>query len=173
MSLKQLDQKIVDGNLLVELREQFEKDKKQSVFTNGCFDLIHLGHIDYLLQAKQLGDVLIVGVNSDHSVRGLEKGLARPIKDERQRATILAALQFVDFVVIFDDPTPIELIKSLVPNVLVKGGDYSPHQKDDTQKNYIVGSKETLGSGNRVEVIPFLEGYSTSKLEQKIIDSVK
>ena len=173
MQLNKLEHKIISFDDLSRLKEEFKLENKQSVFTNGCFDLIHLGHIDYLMNARQLGNVLIVGVNTDDSVRRLEKGVSRPIKDENQRLMILAAFQFVDFVMLFDDDTPLRLIKELEPLILVKGGDYSVTQKDPDQQDYIVGSNEMIMLGNRVEVIPFVSGYSTSILEQKIIEAHK
>lgn len=171
MLLNKLEDKIVSLEDLSILQKEFKRENKKTVFTNGCFDLIHLGHIDYLRKARNLGDVLIVGVNSDDSVKRLEKGASRPIKDEHQRAIILAAFHFVDYVVPFDDDTPLNLINSIKPSVLVKGGDYSPNETNPEKKNYIVGSKETLLLGNEVKVIPFVVGYSTSKLENKIIEA--
>jgi D-beta-D-heptose 7-phosphate kinase/D-beta-D-heptose 1-phosphate adenosyltransferase len=173
MQLNLLDKKIILIKDLPRLKEELNQENKKSVFTNGCFDLIHLGHIDYLLKAKLLGDTLIVGVNSDDSLRRLDKGASRPIKDQNQRLIILAAFEFVDYVVLFDDDTPLRLIHALQPAILVKGGDYSPTQKDRDQKDYIVGSDEMLSIGNSVEVIPFVCGYSTSKLERKIIEAHK
>ncbi len=129
------------------------------VFTNGCFDLIHLGHIDYLAKASDDGDVLIVGLNSDTSARGL-KGPARPINNQDQRAMILASFQFVSAVVIFDEPTPLQLITTIQPDVLIKGGDYKPED--------IVGYEVVKAKKGIVKTIEFLEGYSTSFIEEKI-----
>ena len=173
MLLNKLENKIISIADLPRLRQEFKQENKKTVFTNGCFDLIHLGHIDYLLKARELGNALVVGVNTDDSVRRLEKGASRPIKDENQRLIILSAFEFVDFVILFNDDTPLRLIKELEPSVLVKGGDYSPTQKDPNQKDYIVGCNEMITLGNRVQVIPFVSGYSTSKLEQKIIEAHK
>lgn len=131
---------------LPEARKQVDIWKKANqtiVFTNGCFDLIHKGHIHYLMEAKALGDYLIVGVNSNTSVARL-KGAERPIKDQQSRVLLLAAMQFVDLVVIFEEDTPITLIEGLLPDILVKGGDWKPHQ--------IVGSEVVLkhgGQGNK------------------------
>ena len=155
--LKQIKNKIVSLNEAVEKRQLWKEQKV--VFTNGCFDLIHLGHVDYLSKAADLGNKLIIGVNTDASVSKL-KGNHRPIKDELNRSTILAAFSFVDLVVLFDDDTPIHLINQLKPNVLVKGADY---KIDD-----IVGAKEVIKNGGKVELIPFVEGHSTSSLEAKI-----
>jgi len=129
------------------------------VFTNGCFDLLHPGHIHGLEQSRQLGDVLIVGLNSDRSVRQL-KGPMRPVIPEAERAEILSALESVDAVVIFDEPTPREVISRLLPDVLVKGGDWPGDQ--------IVGREEVEAAGGRVVSLPFVPGYSTSAILEKI-----
>ncbi len=129
------------------------------VFTNGCFDILHLGHIDYLEKTRGLGDKLIVGLNTDASV-GRLKGADRPIKDERTRAHLLAALEFVDAVVLFDTDTPLELIQAVLPDVLVKGGDYQIRQ--------IVGYEEVVANGGEVMTLPFIEGHSSSGLIDKI-----
>lgn len=129
------------------------------VFTNGCFDLIHPGHIRYLLEARALGQRLVVGLNSDASVRGL-KGESRPIMDEQARALLLACLLMVDLVVIFDEETPIELIRALRPDLLVKGGDYRPEE--------IVGAEEVLAWGGAVRVLSLIDGYSTTAIEARI-----
>jgi rfaE bifunctional protein nucleotidyltransferase chain/domain len=130
------------------------------VFTNGCFDILHLGHIDYLTKAADLGDRLIIAVNTDASVSAL-KGPSRPIIDEETRAMKLASLVFVDAVILFGEQTPLKLITEVKPNVLVKGGDYTI----DT----IVGASEVQDNGGEVEVIPFLEGHSTTSIINKII----
>jgi D-beta-D-heptose 7-phosphate kinase/D-beta-D-heptose 1-phosphate adenosyltransferase len=129
------------------------------VFTNGCFDLLHLGHITYLEEARTYGDRLIVGLNSDASVRRL-KGDLRPILPEQERARMLAAFQFVDAVCIFEEDTPLNLIQTILPHVLIKGGDYMP----DT----VVGSEIVQQNGGKTMIIPFLEGYSTTRLIEKI-----
>lgn len=129
---------------------------KSVVFTNGCFDLLHLGHLTYLQQASDLGDILIVGLNSDLSVRKL-KGEKRPILNEMNRSSIIAALEFVDFVVIFDEDTPLNILSKLKPNILVKGGDYSIDQ--------VVGKQ----FANQVKILPFIEGYSSTSIINKIL----
>ncbi len=134
--------------------------QKKIVFTNGCFDLLHLGHINYLSKAKDLGDVLIVGVNTDRSVKMLDKGENRPVTDENARATIVAALHFVDAVVMFDEETPYELIKTVQPDVLVKGSDYRTED--------IVGYDIVKKKGGEVVTINFLPGYSTTSILEKI-----
>ncbi len=128
-------------------------------FTNGCFDILHRGHIYSLSQAASEADCLIVGVNSDASTRGL-KGPGRPINDEQSRALVLASLLMVDAVVIFDEPTPINLITSLKPDVLVKGGDYTVDN--------IVGAKEVIANGGRVVINPIVEGFSTTGIIEKM-----
>lgn len=130
------------------------------VFTNGCFDLLHPGHVTYLAQARALGDALVVGVNTDASVRRLDKAPDRPLVAEDARALVLAALESVDAVCLFDEDTPSALIEALLPDVLVKGGDYALHQ--------VVGRDAVEGAGGRVELIPFVEGYSTTALLKRI-----
>ena len=139
---------------------QLRKNGSKIVFTNGCFDILHLGHIDYLMKSADLGTHLIVGINTDKSVRMLGKGLSRPIQDEISRATIIASLQFVSAVVLFDESTPYELIKKIQPEVLVKGADYKPED--------IVGYDIVMAKGGFVSTIEFLEGFSTSTIEKKI-----
>jgi rfaE bifunctional protein nucleotidyltransferase chain/domain len=133
------------------------------VFTNGCFDLIHQGHIDYLSKAADCGDLLIVGVNSDDSVRRLAKGPSRPLQDQESRALIIASLHFVSSVVIFDEDTPYELIRLVQPDVLVKGSDYRVDQ--------IAGHDIVQAKGGEVKLIDFLQGFSTSAIEKKIRQS--
>jgi len=139
--------------------EEWRLQGKRIVFTNGCFDLLHPGHIDYLQKARELGDVLIIGLNDDDSVRRL-KGPTRPINPLSDRAIMLASLRAVDMVVSFTEDTPLELIKSLMPDVLVKGGDYEPDS--------IVGAKEIRESGGEVIVMPFVDGHSSSELIERI-----
>jgi D-glycero-beta-D-manno-heptose 1-phosphate adenylyltransferase len=137
------------------------KDHK-IVFTNGCFDLLHLGHVDYLAKAADCGKKLVIGLNSDASTSRL-KGPTRPITDQKSRAYLLASLFFVDAVVLFDEQTPFELIKSIMPDVLVKGADYTI----DT----IVGADIVLANGGEVKTIDYIDGYSTSEIERKIRNS--
>lgn len=134
---------------------------KKIVFTNGVFDLMHLGHVDYLSKAKDCGDVLIVGMNSDSSVKMLNKGDTRPLQDQQSRAMVLASLSFVDFVVIFDEETPYDLIKAVQPDVLVKGADYKVEQ--------IAGHDIVLARGGEVKLIELVSGYSTTAIEKKIL----
>jgi rfaE bifunctional protein nucleotidyltransferase chain/domain len=141
---------------------QWKEDRERVVFTNGCFDLIHLGHIQYLLEARNLGTRLVVALNSDASVSKI-KGKHRPINDEDTRINVMASFYFVDAVITFDDDTPYEYIKRIIPNILVKGGDWPIDQ--------IVGNKIVLDNGGEVRSLSFIDGYSTTKLEQKIITS--
>ena len=143
------------------------KDRK-IVFTNGCFDIVHRGHIDYLAKASDLGDELVVGINSDASVKRLNKGSSRPLQDEETRAMIIASLHFVSAVIIFDEDTPLDLIGAVKPNVLVKGADYSAVETDTKNKKYIVGSDIVRANGGEVKTLEYLEGYSTSAIEEKI-----
>lgn len=135
---------------------------KTIVFTNGCFDILHAGHIASLTEAASHGDILIIGLNADTSIRGL-KGPNRPVNDENARALMLASLVMVDAVVLFSDPTPMQLILTIQPDVLVKGGDYKIED--------IVGAKEVMSRGGRVIVNPIVEGFSTTSIINKIQNS--
>ena len=168
--MKQILNKIYSLGKLASLVTEWKSNGEIVVFTNGVFDLIHQGHIAYLDEAAQQGTRFIIGLNADSSVKTLAKGPARPIKDQKSRAVILAAMQFVDAVVIFNESTPLHLIEMLKPNVLVKGGDYNPNESDPNNKQYIVGRETVNANNGAVKVIPFLEGFSTTSLEQKIID---
>ncbi|MEN9972204.1 MAG: hypothetical protein RIS20_551 [Bacteroidota bacterium] len=137
------------------------------VFTNGCFDVLHLGHVRYLAAAADLGKHLIVGINTDESVRRLGKAPNRPINPNDARATLIAALGFVDLVVFFNEDTPLELISALNPDVLVKGADYDKNEMDPSQKTYIVGSDVVRKNGGKVETIDLVQGYSTTEILKK------
>lgn len=141
--------------------ERWRETGDKIVFTNGCFDLLHYGHLHYLADARDLGDRLVIGLNSAASVRRL-KGPNRPINDEITRTHLLAALEVVDAVVIFEEDTPLELIQLVQPEILVKGGDWKPEQ--------IVGSDVVLALGGKVLSLPFIQGYSTTNIEQKILN---
>ena len=143
-------------NILGELRAK----GKRVVFTNGCFDLLHIGHLRYLEKAKALGDILVIGVNSDHSVRDL-KGPKRPLLPEAERAEILSGLECVDYVTIFNEPTPFEIISLFQPHILVKGGDWSEED--------VVGREVVEGLGGKVVIIPFVKGSSTTNLIETIV----
>jgi D-beta-D-heptose 7-phosphate kinase/D-beta-D-heptose 1-phosphate adenosyltransferase len=151
-------EKILERGALLERRRQWQQTGKRVVFTNGCFDLLHAAHVRLLEQARALGEVLVVGINSDRSVREL-KGESRPLVPEVERAEVLAALAVVDAVTVFDEPTPRELIAALLPDVLVKGGDWGTN---------IVGKEEVAAAGGRVVSLPYEQGYSTSELIERI-----
>jgi len=148
--------KIVTTAQLIPVLERARRDKQRIVFTNGCFDLMHIGHTRYLQAAKALGDILVVGVNSDASAKSLNKAPDRPIVGEAHRAEVLAALASVDYVVIFPEPDPLNLITALQPDVLVKGADWAA--------DAIVGSDVVEARGGRVVRIPLAAGYSTSAI---------
>lgn len=146
-----------DSNLNAQV-EAYKKENKKIVFTNGCFDLLHIGHVTYLEEAKKLGDVLIVGINTDASVRVL-KGPTRPIQNENDRSAILAALKAVDHTILFSEETPLNLIKKIKPDVLVKGGDWKIEQ--------IVGSDFVMSYGGQVKSLNFVNGKSTTAIIEK------
>ncbi|WP_243544255.1 D-glycero-beta-D-manno-heptose 1-phosphate adenylyltransferase [Pseudodesulfovibrio tunisiensis] len=154
-----------DNPKLVSIRSYLERRKKlpgdaRIVFTNGCFDILHPGHVDLLKRARALGDALVLGLNSDGSVRSLGKGEDRPINSQEERAFVLAALECVDFIILFHDSTPLELIKAVRPQVLVKGGDWAVEN--------IVGRDVVEKNGGKVVSLPLIEGYSTTALVEKI-----
>ena len=136
-------------------------------FTNGCFDILHLGHVSYLAQAADTAQHLIVAINTDASVKALEKVPNRPINPEIARALVLSALSFVDAVVFFEQQTPLEIIETLKPDVLLKGADYNAEQNNMQAKDYIVGSDIVKSYGGSVQTIPFVEGYSTTGILAK------
>ena len=152
---------ITDRNELIEIRFGLKKLNKILVFTNGCFDILHSGHVDYLNKAKQLGDYLVVGLNNDYSVKNI-KGEKRPVINELERATLLDNLKCVDYVTFFNEDTPEQLINSLIPDVLVKGSDW------DLDK--IVGREIVIANGGEVKTIEFSCNQSTSKIINLIID---
>ncbi len=138
------------------------------IFTNGCFDILHKGHVTYLAEAAQLGDRLIVALNTDASVRQQGKGEDRPVNNEEARGIVLAALGFVDLIVYFDGQTPIDVIKELLPDVLVKGADYDPNETDPSSKRYIVGSDIVRRNGGDVIAIELVEGFSTTSIISRL-----
>lgn len=156
-----IEAKIQSNDQLANTLALWRSAGDRIVFTNGCFDILHFGHLHYLADARALGERLVVGLNSGASVRRL-KGPNRPINDELTRTHLLAALEIVDAVVIFEEDTPLELIKLVQPDILVKGGDWKPEQ--------IVGSEVVLTRGGQVLSLPFVEGYSTTNIEQKILN---
>jgi len=153
-----LSPKIFTADTIAEQVNNWYKSET-IVFTNGCFDILHLGHIDYLNRSAKLGSKLVVGLNTDASVRKI-KGENRPIQDENSRLSILAGLECIDAVILFDEETPLELIKLVKPHILVKGADYKIEQ--------IVGAKEVKEYGGKVNTIALLEGYSTSNIVKRL-----
>ena len=160
-SLEILNSKILDKERLLVKLTDWKEENKKIVFTNGCFDLIHLGHIEVIARSADLGDILIIGVNTDNSIKRL-KGKNRPIVEEISRAKQLAALEFVDAVVFFDQDTPIDLIKAINPNVITKGGDYNTDQ--------VIGNDIVTQNDGEVVIIPLTHGYSTTSILEKIKD---
>lgn len=149
---------------IITLRESFRKERKKVVFTNGVFDIIHAGHVDYLIKSKAMGDILIVGLNSDASVRNI-KGEKRPLVPELQRAFVLSNLKPVDFVVIFEEDTPAKLIEKIIPDVLIKGADW--------EMNNIVGRDVVIKNGGEVKTIGFVNNQSTSNIIKTILERYK
>ena len=160
-SLEILNSKILDKERLLVKLTDWKEENKKIVFTNGCFDLIHLGHIEVIARSADLGDILIIGVNTDNSIKRL-KGKNRPIVEEISRAKQLAALEFVDAVVLFDQDTPIDLIKMINPNIITKGGDYNTDQ--------VIGNDIVSQNDGEVVIIPLTQGYSTTSILEKIKD---
>jgi rfaE bifunctional protein nucleotidyltransferase chain/domain len=158
--LEILQSKIIERTELAHRVARWKFQDKKIVFTNGVFDLLHKGHVTYLAAAADLGDILIVGLNSDTSTKTLNKGAGRPIQDQESRALILASLHVIDVVSVFDEETPAELIKLVKPHVLVKGGDWKPEQ--------IAGYDTVKSYGGEVLSINFIPGFSTTSIEQKI-----
>jgi rfaE bifunctional protein nucleotidyltransferase chain/domain len=145
---------------LISKIEDWKSHGLSIVFTNGCFDILHRGHVQYLYDAAQLGNKLVVAINTDSSVKLLNKGANRPINNEQDRAFLLAAMEFVSAVTFFNEATPLSIIQQIKPNVLVKGADYSPSQ--------VIGKDFIENYGGKLVLIPFVEGYSSSKIIQKI-----
>lgn len=158
LSYEEITAKSITLERALELFDSSFRKKNTLVFTNGCFDILHRGHIYYLSRARAMGDLLVVGLNNDKSVSSL-KGPGRPVNDEQARAVVLGGLAFVDYIILFPEDTPLKLISSLKPDILIKGGDY--------QKKDIVGYREVISWGGRVETIPLLEGYSTTSILDK------
>ena len=154
-----MENKLKSLSAVVKALSKLKRRRSKIVFTNGCFDILHVGHVDYLDRAKRLGDVLVIGLNSDASVRVI-KGKFRPINREADRAKVLSALSFVDYVTIFSDPTPEKLIRAIKPDVLAKGADWKTDE--------IVGGDFVRSYGGRVARIPFVKGYSTTSVIRKL-----
>lgn len=154
-----LSEKILNNDQLVEQNKVWKTAGKKVVFTNGCFDILHKGHLEILTTSASFGDILVVGINTDNSVKRL-KGPLRPVNDENFRSTMLASLQYIDAVILFDEETPLNLITILEPDVLVKGGDYTVEQ--------IVGADVVLKNGGDVKIVPIVKGFSTTKIIESI-----
>lgn len=162
--LSQIRSKIKTRDEIIAASENWQSQNKRIAFTNGCFDIVHLGHIDYLSRAADLADLLVIGVNTDASVSRI-KGANRPLQDQLSRSMLLASFQFVAAVVLFDEDTPYELIKAIQPDVLIKGSDY---KEED-----IIGADIVRDNRGEVVTIDFLEGYSTSSIIEKASDQLK
>lgn len=158
-TLEHIQSKIMTYDELANQLKSWRSSGKKIVFTNGCFDILHRGHIEYLAKAADMGDILIIGLNTDNSVKRL-KGDSRPVNDQHARSLLLAALSFVDAVTLFDEDTPYNLIKTVMPDLLVKGGDYKIED--------IVGHDIVEANGGKVVTIPLTEGYSTTKTIGKL-----
>ena len=157
--LEKIDDKILNKESLEEKLKLWREEGKTIVFSNGCFDILHRGHVEYLSKAADLGDVLIIGLNTDASVKRI-KGPSRPVNDEKARAVVLAALEFIDAIMFFDEDTPYNLIKRVQPDVLVKGKDYKAED--------IVGYDIVISKGGKVETIELVEGFSTTNTIEKM-----
>ena len=164
-SIKKIRSKILHKDELEHVFKKQRKAGKKLVFTNGCFDILHRGHVEYLSEASDLGDVFVIGLNSDASVRRI-KGENRPAVDEESRAFTLAAFEFVDYVILFSEDTPCELMKSVLPDVWVKGGDYKSVEN-------LPEYKVMMEIGGEVIILPFVEGFSTTDIYNKILGSAK
>ncbi len=159
-----MDKKFKEPSDLMKIRSQLKKNGKKAVFTNGCFDLLHSGHIHLFREAKKKGDVLIVAVNDDASIKKI-KGTSRPIFPLKERIEILGAIEEIDYLTSFSEKTPQKIITKLLPDVLVKGGDWKPEN--------VVGKKEVEEAGGEVVIIPYLEGSSSSEIIKRIVSSAK
>jgi D-glycero-beta-D-manno-heptose 1-phosphate adenylyltransferase len=166
--LSDIAAKIVPAGRAAELVSQWKNTGEKVVFTNGCFDILHKGHVSYLAASADLGTKLVVGVNTDSSVKRQGKGEERPVNPEDARGLLLAALQFVDLVVLFDSDTPLELIRGLLPSVLVKGADYDANEADPSSKKFIQGREEVLAAGGEVRTIDLVPGFSTTAIIGKV-----
>lgn len=160
MGIQHIEKKIISRSQAEKFGSEMRENGKTLVFTNGCFDLVHPGHIDLLIRARSIGDALMVGLNTDSSIKRI-KGKKRPIFDEHSRALMLAALEVVDCVVLFNEDTPAELIGAVKPTVIVKGGDYTPDE--------VVGKEIVESAGGRVEIVPITMEFSSSEIIQKFL----
>jgi rfaE bifunctional protein nucleotidyltransferase chain/domain len=166
--LQYLQAKLVTISEAIQIVEMWRLKNDTVVFTNGCFDILHTGHVTYLAQAAELGNRLVVAINTDASVKRLGKGDDRPINSEEARAFVLSGLGFIDMVVLFDNDSPLELIEALKPDVLVKGADYDPNETDPKSKKYIVGSDIVKQYDGKVEAISLVDGFSTTGIINRL-----
>ena len=165
--LQQIKNKIQTLDGAVKIVKKWQDAGEKVVFTNGCFDILHKGHVTYLAKSADLGDKLVVALNTDQSLKAQGKSPDRPINPEDARLMVLASLSFIDLVILFNNDTPLKEIVILQPDALVKGADYDPNEKDEFSKKYIVGSKEVRVLGGEVKVIDLVEGYSTTNILAK------
>lgn len=165
---EQVKHKVVSVQEMKERIQEWKNSGEKVVFTNGCFDILHEGHVTYLAKAADFGSKLIIAINTDASVKRQGKGEERPINPESSRALILASLGFVDGVVFFDEDTPVSVIELLKPDVLVKGADYDADEKDPSGKKYIVGRETILANGGEVKTVALVEGFSTTNIVKKL-----
>ncbi|WP_294671610.1 adenylyltransferase/cytidyltransferase family protein [uncultured Fluviicola sp.] len=165
---EQVKHKVASVQEMKERILEWKNSGEKVVFTNGCFDILHEGHVTYLAKAADFGSKLIIAINTDASVKRQGKGEERPINPESSRALILASLGFVDGVVFFDEDTPVSVIESLKPDVLVKGADYDADEKDPSGKKYIVGRETILANGGEVKTVALVEGFSTTSIVKKL-----
>lgn len=164
----QIRHKIASHEEMAQRIRDWKQSGEKVVFTNGCFDILHEGHVTYLAKAADFGSKLIIAINTDASVKRQGKGEERPINPESSRALILASLEFVDGVVFFDEDTPVSVIEFLKPGVLVKGADYDADETDPSSKKYIVGREILLANGGEVKTVALVEGFSTTNIVKKL-----
>ncbi len=165
---EQIRNKIASLDEMSNRIQDWQKSGEKVVFTNGCFDILHEGHVTYLAKSADFGTKLIIAINTDASVKRQGKGEERPINPESSRALILASLEFVDGVVFFDEDTPVSVIEFLKPDVLVKGADYDASETDPSSKKYIVGRETILANGGKVKTVSLVEGFSTTNIVKKL-----
>jgi rfaE bifunctional protein nucleotidyltransferase chain/domain len=165
---EQVKHKVTSVEEMKERILEWKNSGEKVVFTNGCFDILHEGHVTYLAKAADFGSKLIIAINTDASVKRQGKGEERPINPESSRALILASLGFVDGVVFFDEDTPVSVIESLKPDVLVKGADYDADEEDPSNKKYIVGRETILANGGEVKTVALVEGFSTTNIVKRL-----
>ncbi|MNK05432.1 Bifunctional protein HldE [compost metagenome] len=164
----QIKHKVASLDEMATRISEWKQSGEKVVFTNGCFDILHEGHVTYLAKAADFGSKLVIAINTDSSVKRQGKGEERPINPESSRALILASLGFVDGVVFFDEDTPVSVIELLKPNVLVKGADYDADETDPSSKKYIVGREILLANGGEVKTVALVEGFSTTNIVKKL-----